>query len=97
MVYVHVMFNSDLKRLPWVKRYGDVSAISGADLPPVDKVDGNGCASERELCFIDINGWPHSAGYLNPFNMCEIDKVDNALMSDLVADTRRIVQDCLGG
>ena len=24
------------KRLPWVKHYGDVSAISGADLPPVD-------------------------------------------------------------
>ena len=24
------------KRLPWVRHYGDVSAISGADLPPVD-------------------------------------------------------------
>ena len=24
------------KRMPWVKHYGDVSAISGADLPPVD-------------------------------------------------------------
>ena len=24
------------RRLPWVKHYGDVSAISGADLPPVD-------------------------------------------------------------
>lgn len=57
------------------------------------KVDGNGCASESELCFIDKNGRPHSAGYLNPFNMCEIDKVDDALMSDLAANTRRIVQD----
>ena len=24
------------KRMPWVKHYGDVSAISGAVLPPVD-------------------------------------------------------------
>lgn len=57
------------------------------------KVDAYGCASEYDLCFIDDNGLPHSAGYLNPYNRCELDKLDNALMFDLSPDKRRIVQE----
>lgn len=32
------------------------------------KVDRNGCASEKDLCFIDKKGLPHSAGYLNKYD-----------------------------
>lgn len=66
----------------WVEMYGTKV-----------KVDNNGWASERELCFIDGNGLPHSAGYLNCYNMCELDKLDNELMKDLSADKRRVVQE----
>ena len=52
-----------------------------------------GCASEHDLCFIDDNGLPHSAGYLNSYERCELDKLDNALMSDLSPHERRVVQD----
>ena len=55
------------------------------------KVDGAGCASERDLCFIDKNGLSHSAGYLNIEGRCEIDNLDNALMANLSADKRQIV------
>lgn len=57
------------------------------------RVDCNGCASEYDLCFIDGNGLPHSAGYLNLYGRCELDKLDNALMSDLSPHERRVVQD----
>ena len=50
------------------------------------KIDCCGCASEHDLCFIDDNGLPHSAGYLNLHERCELDKLDNA-------HERRIVQD----
>lgn len=37
------------KRLPQVKHYGDVSAISGADLPPVDIITfGSPCQDYPE-------------------------------------------------
>jgi len=57
------------------------------------KVDCYGCASERELCYIDRNGLPHSAGYLNSYGRCEIDRLDEALMADLPPSERRIVQE----
>ncbi|RHG17344.1 hypothetical protein DW272_09890 [Blautia obeum] len=57
------------------------------------KVDRNGCASEKDLCFIDKKGLPHSAGYLNKYDMCELDKLDNVLMTNLSSDKRRIVHE----
>ena len=57
------------------------------------RVDGQGCATEQELCFIDDNGVPHSTGYLNLYDKCELDKLDNALMVDLSADKCRRVQE----
>lgn len=57
------------------------------------RVNCYGCASEDDLCFIDEKGLPHSAGYLNSDDMCELDQLDNALMSDLSEDERRIVHD----
>lgn len=57
------------------------------------KVDCNGCASEHDLCFIDNYGLPHSTSYLNPNYRCELDKMDNALMTDLSENERRIVHE----
>lgn len=45
-----------------------------------------------DTCFIDDNGLPHSAGYLNSYECCELDKLDNALMSDLLPNERRVVK-----
>ena len=57
------------------------------------RVDRNGCASERDLCFIDGKGLPHSAGYLKWCGRCELDRLDNALMADFSPNERRIVQE----
>ena len=43
------------KRLPQVKHYGDVSAISGADLPPVDIITfGSPCQDMIESASVEF-------------------------------------------
>ena len=43
------------KRLPQVKHYGDVSAISGADLPPVDIITFGSPCQDMSIAGMEAN------------------------------------------
>lgn len=57
------------------------------------KVDSMGKASGKDLCYIDEIGNPHSAGYLDKYGKCELNKLDNKIMADCSPEERRVVME----
>lgn len=55
--------------------------------------DSYGRISERDACYIDKNGHPHSASCLDIEEKCKLCELDNALMADETHEVRRIVQE----